>query len=524
MTILKPRCRYCNDLKEETKQSIVGDMIFSTYACGHTDIRPNIKISKMPIVSADGKVPRPYQEEAYDFAVKSGFRCLQRLDMRLGKGVVAAMMLARHPELLPAIYTCKKGLVNKTVAEILRWTDGKIIPQSLEKGRDIPFKSFHVFVMSYNMLDKMIPKFVKAGIVPKIIIADEFQHLVNRDAKRTKAVFDVAEQWPDIIRHALSGTPFRNHAAEYFTPLNWIRPDRFHTYESYVMNFVDTVWDGQRERLAGIKKHAMPRFKALTDDFIIDMDREKVAPHLPKVNRTVELCQMDEIVKDAYNQNLEAFLDEYTKARNVAPGSSILKYMTLMRHLVGVAKIKSIMEYVSDFMYDTDRKLTVFVHHRDVGQRMYQIAQDMAKNTGIEQPLALTADLSIDQQTNTLRKFASKDHRLAFVSTKAFNEGTDMQFCDAFIMAEQQWSPIEEEQAEARFLGEGAISKSVDGIYFVAMKSIDELMAQIKAIKWQGIKQTLDGDTNKHRWTEQSMQKAIAEELYKQGRAGIWRA
>jgi len=524
MTVIKLKCTYCNQLVEEIKSYTFGDTVFSTYKCGHTITRKAVASNKKPIISADGYTPHSYQEEAYDFSVKAGFNVLQRLEMRLGKGVVTCMILDRHPELWPAVIVCKKSLINKYLKEILRWTNGRVVPQLLEKGRDIPFKSFPVFVCSYNMLGKMLPKFKAANIEPKIIIADEFQHLVNRDAQRTKAVFEAVEMWPDIIRHATSGTPFRNHAAEYFTPLNWIRPDRFHTYEHYVMDFVDVVWDGDKNRLAGIKKSAMPRFKQLTDDFIINMDREKVAPHLPKVNREIIMCQMDEIVKDAYNQNLESFLEEYNKSQNIAPGSSILKYLTMMRHLVGVAKIKSVMEWVGDFMYDTDRKLTIFVHHRDVGQRMFQIAQALSASTGIEKPLQLTSDMSVDQQTETLAKFAGKDHRLGIVSTKAFNEGTDMQFCDAFAMAEQQWSPVEEEQAEARFLGEGAISQHVDGMYFIAMKSIDELMVNIKAVKWQGIKQTLSGDTSQHKWTEQGMMKAVADAVFAQGRSGIWRA
>jgi SNF2 family DNA or RNA helicase len=526
MPIRKLRCDYCKSLVDEESRQIVGDIVISKFACGHTITRKASASNKIEVISSDGYELRSYQETAYDFAVKSEFRCLLRMEQRLGKTPTSIALMKRHrSELLPAVIVCKAALTEQYFREVLRWSNGEIIPQILTSGRDIPFNSFQVYICSFNLLSKMLPKFQKQGIEIKAIFADEVQHLVNREAQRTKAVSVLTSLYPDAKRIATSGTPFKNHAAEYFTLLNWLYPERFNNYEKYVLGYVDTIWDGKKNRLGGIAPSAMATFKARTNDFILDMTRADVAPELPTVNRQLETCQFDEEVRDAYNQNLEAFCREYEYTQKFSPGSNLLALLTKLRHLVGVSKVKPITEFASQFLYDTDRKLNIFVHHKDVGILLHRALANVLKSLDMPPPLQLTSELNAAERMQTLDIF-EKERRVCITSTKAYNEGFDFSFCNAFIMAEREWSPVDEEQAECRHIGLKSPdpSVSVDGIYFVAMNSMDEFVSQLSAIKWQSVNSTLSGDTSQaSKWTEQSMMKAIAEKLIDQGRKTIYR-
>ena len=46
--------------------------------------------------------------------------------------------------------------------------------------------------------------------------------------------------------------------------------------------------------------------------------------------------------------------------------------MSKLRHLAGLAKIPATLDYVDEFVKDTDRKLVVFAHHIDVQEILYE--------------------------------------------------------------------------------------------------------------------------------------------------------
>ena len=50
---------------------------------------------------------------------------------------------------------------------------------------------------------------------------------------------------------------------------------------------------------------------------------------------------------------------------------AIIAAMQKMRHMVALAKIPATMEYIDEFVEDTDRKLVVFAHHKDVQSILY---------------------------------------------------------------------------------------------------------------------------------------------------------
>lgn len=527
MTIIKLRCKHCSSIAEEVRKVRSGNYVLSFLKCGHTFARYVQDTNKIEIISTDGKMPVPAQERAYDFAVASEFRCMLRMAPRTGKTVVTEMLFKRHPDVLfPALIVCKSRLTVNFFREFFRWSGGEHVAQVLESGKDIPFPSFKIYACSFNLLKKMLPKFKAQGINIKCIVADEVQHLKNRDADRTEALFELRAMFPDAKRIATSGTPITRHAPEYFTILNWLYPERFNNYDGYVRSFVDTIWDGRKHRLGGISKAAYPRFKQLTQDFILNMEKDEVNPDFPKVNRQLETVQMDKLVQEAYQQNLEAFCKEYEYTQKIAPGTNLLGILQRMRHLAGVAKVKPITEWVAEFLYDTDRKIVIFTEHRDVAKLLFNGLENICKASDMPAPLALPSGLGSEEALDLLKKF-EKSHRVVIASTKANNEGMNMSFCDAFIMAERQWTPIPELQAEERFLGLEAIemgTRSVDGIYFVAMNSIDEFQSQLAAIRWQAVNQTLTGNFSaSSQWSEESVMKQLADKIFESGRKGIYR-
>jgi SNF2 family DNA or RNA helicase len=79
-------------------------------------------------------------------------------------------------------------------------------------------------------------------------------------------------------------------------------------------------------------------------------------------------------------------------------------------------------------------------------------------------------------------------------------------------MLERQWNPANEEQAEARFpRPEGIKTDFIDGVYMVAIGTVDEFFSEIVERKREIVGKTLDGKAAE--WDQSSLIKELAETL-----------
>jgi len=102
-------------------------------------------------------------------------------------------------------------------------------------------------------------------------------------------------------------------------------------------------------------------------------------------------------------------------------------------------------------------------------------------------------------------------------STLASGEGLNLQFCSDCIMAEQQWNPANEEQAEARFKRIGREASIINATYQIALSTIDEFLADLKASKRHIIEEALTGQKNTVPYVEQEMMKELADIIMTKG-------
>ena len=220
------------------------------------------------------------------------------------------------------------------------------------------------------------------------VIIDETQNIKNPTAQRTAMVRRLTKNVPHVI--GLSGTPIKNNADEYFTILNIIKPERFPNHRQFQQNFVNTYDNGWGTKAGGLKDPAY--FKERTKDFIIRRTQAEVMPDLPKLNRQYRYAELGPRVEEAYANLMEKFAEKYNSGGMSVFGSGgILEYMTHMRHLTGLAKIEPVVDYVTDFLTDTDRKLVIFRHHNDVHNETERLLGVVCQAMGLSQPISLTS-------------------------------------------------------------------------------------------------------------------------------------
>ncbi len=549
MPFLTQKCPKCNKLAEFEKEWIIGQSKIVKFKCGHFIQGEHLKSEKDPsmITSLDGKTLFKYQQAGINFALKSGARCLIADEMGLGKTVQALGTLAMNEEKqLPFLAIVKSSLKIQWQHETMRWLGEDYLAQVISSTSDYFLPGFQGYIMSYDLVsrwselgkkskkksnpdpfaedrfssyaesteqkdNKLVEQIKKLGI--KTIILDEVQQIKNTESKRTIYVRELCKNVEHVI--ALSGTPIKNNALEYFPILNILQPTMFPRFSHFQMSHCDTYWDGFKYKAGGLR---YPKeFLEKTKNFIIRREMKDVKDDLPSpqdpINRRFSFHELGPEVEKLYQADLEAFMDymdsEGAGSGNFSDEGNILKYLTKMRHTTGLAKIDPCIDYCMEFLGSNDRKLLIFVHHHDVAEILQMRLGNLMKELDLLPPIRFEAG-DISQQF--VQKF-KEGPRIAIVSTLAGGEGMDglQHFCHDMIMLERQWNPANEEQAEKRISQRIGQQYNVTGTYFVAVGTVDEFFSEIVERKREIVGKTLSGEAVT--WNQSSLIKELTEKL-----------
>jgi len=517
--IIKKHCPSCGVIVEVTREFTLpgGAMTVTQYDCGHYAIKKHLTVKDLVLKSTDGQSSRPFQCEGAKFLIESDMRALLADQMGIGKTVQFLMAVHSNPkEYCPFLGIVKAKLRMQWLKETIRWCGLDFMPQILESEQDFPLPGMSGFLVSYDLLRRFkdLEAWVKnLGI--KTVVMDEVQHIKNHDSKRTNAVRQIVKDVPYVV--GLSGTPIKNHAGEYFPILNMLHPEKFPSIASYNRDWVDTYWDGFKYRTGGLKNE--PRFKEHTKTFILRRTREEVLPELPAIQRDPLFADLGPEVEQAYKDTYTQFKQYYNNSGDATAferSTQILAYLSRMRHLAGIAKVGPCVEYVKDFLEQTDDKIIIFVHHRDVGMMLKSQLEVLQLDNGASKGEAiLTFEADTKDPAEVQAKFWSGNYRVLIASTLAAGEGLNLQCCHHVIMLERQWNPANEEQAEGRIVRMGQLANKLTAVYMVAVGTVDEFFAELVERKRSLVDNVMDG--KEYSWDEQSLIKELAEILAQKG-------
>jgi SNF2 family DNA or RNA helicase len=127
--------------------------------------------------------------------------------------------------------------------------------------------------------------------------------------------------------------------------------------------------------------------------------------------------------------------------------------------------------------------------------------------------------LNQQERFETVAKFVNgKNIPFLIGSTIAMGEGVDrlQEVCNDCIIAERQWNPANEEQAESRLVRIGQARNFVNATYPIATNTIDEYFTEIVEVKRGSMGETLDGQESK--WDESSLMVALYDAIMSKGR------
>ena len=209
---------------------------------------------------------------------------------------------------------------------------------------------------------------------------------------------------------------------------------------------------------------------------------------------------------------VEEFVQWYEAQTEDIGGMAIIAAMAKMRHLVAQAKIPATLDYVDEFVEDTDRKICVFAHHKDVQEILYD---ELQKKYGDQMPVfQYTAEMNSEQRYETQEEFNKAPRCLMVASTQAAGEGLNLQTCADCILHERQWNPGKEEQAEGRFIRIGSVAKSVNATYahMEGLTTIDPQLdgiVETKRRQYHAVMNTSEMPT----WNEDAIIRELADSI-----------
>uniref|UniRef100_A0A671PET4 SWI/SNF-related matrix-associated actin-dependent regulator of chromatin subfamily A-like protein 1 n=1 Tax=Sinocyclocheilus anshuiensis TaxID=1608454 RepID=A0A671PET4_9TELE len=406
----------------------------------------------------------PFQRDGVNFAVSREGRLLLADDMGLGKTVQAICIAAYYRSEWPLLVVAPSS-VRFTWAEAFRRWLPSVRADSINvvvTGKD-NLRSGLINIISYDLLNRMDKQQPSSPF--SVIIMDESHFLKNMKTARCRAALPLLKTAKRVI--LLSGTPAMSRTAELYTQILAVRPSLFPRFHDFGTRYCDAKqlpwgWDYSGS------SHLSELKLLLEESLMLRRLKSEVLSQLPAKQRKVVT-----VTTDGINSRTKAALSAAAKelARGYHNKSQEKEALLVFFNHTAEAKIRAIVEYISDMLECGREKFLVFAHHKLV---LDSITKELAEK-GISYIRIDGSTASAERQQLCDRFQSSQKSCVAVLSVTAANMGLTLHSADLVVFAELFWNPGVLIQAEDRVHRIGQTS-NVDIHYLVAKGTADDYL------------------------------------------------
>ena len=392
----------------------------------------------------DELVPYPFQKGGIKYAMGAKNTFIAD-EMGLGK-TVQALGTLQATNTYPALVIVPKGVNLQWVREAGRWLPGRSC--QLVRGTKPVEYTAEIVVINYDILLKHLPGLLERPW--KAIVLDESHYIKNRKAQRTAAAMALSALDSLEVRLCLTGTPVLNRPIELVQQLTFLGTlNDMGGFWHFAKRFCDAheadgFWDmngaSNLEELS----------KRLRATCFVRREKADVIKELPPLQRTVVPVELDNLA--TYEAALADVISWMRSKKADGSADADKREYTIealakiegLKQLVVEHKFNSCVEWISSFL-DSDGKLVVFAHHRNVQDKLAAALADY-------NPARIVGAMNDEARKGQIDKFRNDDScRVAIVSLKAGGTGIDgLQIASSVAFVEFGWHPGEMDQAEAR--------------------------------------------------------------------------
>lgn len=342
-----------------------------------------------------------------------------------------------------------------------------------------------IVIVNYDILFRWIPLLV--ALKPKLIILDEVHGIANHNSQRTKAVRKLCSNVKRVI--ALSGTPLVNRPFELWPTLNILRPDKFPSRFSFGHRYCNAQYVFGRWEFRGATR-LKELNRLLTETCMIRRTKEEVLSDLPKKRHHVlplEIKRRKEYEKA--ETDLIAWLTEkfsIVRAVRAMRNERFVRF-SYLKHLTAQLKVDSVVDWIKEFLKESDGKLLVGTVHKDILATIQESLKTLTKVVTID------GSRSEKQRREAERYFRQDpDTRVLVGNIKAAGVCLNLPEAKAVLLAELPFTP----GAVQQFIDRAhrlTTTHEVDVYFAVGTSTLDEKLCRILDSKMGILNQVLDG-------------------------------
>ncbi len=427
---------------------------------------------------------RKFQRKDVKRIEKFNGRVLLASEMGLGKTAVALSYLYNHPTLRPAVIVtpaCLKWVWESQASEHYNLQTVILSGRKKPKSGGL-FLQNPIMIINYDILSSWIP-YLKS-LNPQVIIGDEVQAIKSRKAQRSKAMKELCKGVEHVLM--LSGTPLVNRHAELFHVLNILWPKEFPHFFPFAHSYcaprmTPWGWDFRRSSNSHIlhsKLKELGMIRRLKKDVLKDL------PSKTRIIVPIDIQNRLEYEKAKHDFINWLSMKDPAKAKRASKAQELVKLGYLIR-LSSELKMKSVFEWIDNFLESEDGKLGLFMCHRKIVEMVYERYKKIS--------VMLTGATSERGRKEAVQNFQKNDKIRIFIGNiRAAGVGIDLWAANTMAFIETGLVPADVLQCEDRFHRIGQ-TKNVACYYLVAKNTVEEKLCRILQQKQKVITNTLDG-------------------------------
>jgi SWI/SNF-related matrix-associated actin-dependent regulator 1 of chromatin subfamily A len=433
-----------------------------------------------------GTILYTFQKTAVQKMKNEFHRCLLADEMGLGKSAMVLHLLKRLPKLRPAIIVCPASLKLQWKSEVMKHieTDACILEGTNKNKKSTKFLDHEdIIIINYDILKHW--EDILISLNPMFLAADECQMISSQKAIRTKSFKKISENVERVI--CASGTPFLNNPIELWSVLNILKPELFPKFFPFAMRYsiprkMFYGWAFKGARNLGELNDI------LTKNLMIRRRKIDVLDELPDNLRFVVLLDIEN--RKEYQEAEDDLIKwlaktDQSKADSASQAEKLVKIGYLKR-LAAKLKSKAVVEWVNNFLKESDDKLILFSIHKSI---MANYGEVFKKNS-----VTIDARKSNSEKDKAVTSFThDKNIRILNGQLETAGKGLNLIAAGTTATTELGWTSGVHRQAEARIDRIGQKRKKVFHYYLIAKGTIEEYICKVLQEKQEFHNQAIDG-------------------------------
>ena len=432
----------------------------------------------------------PYQFEGVVKASKQDYNLLIADEMGVGKSLsaIGCMAMRKPKKTIIVVPAPIKFQWERNIKSLLKKQHTVYVceGQTFDMSDCLYVKHSQVIIINYNILDYWVDLLCRYSY--DMLILDEAHRIKHPKTAVSMATAMLRDKCKSCI--CLSGTPLTDRNADIWNVVRMVNKQLFPSHFAFQQRYCGHEFAPGSSTSQSINMLELHR-KLTESNTMIRRTKKDVYTQLPKVNVDVVPLGVtsDTLVQLANETQTESKWMQQQKGRDKGVAAfrvqqSLEKYLQEAIRL----KLPLIIDWIKDFLQESDEKLIVGVVHREkCGAILYEKFKYIAVH--------IDGSADAKKKDKLLTEFMTDDSkRLLVGNIQSVGTGIDglQKVCCNMAIAELCYSPADIKQLMAR-LDRNGQTQPVNITFLVVKDSIDDMLVRMLDRKAKITGEVLDG-------------------------------